>query len=169
MKSTAHVNGHPIHPMLIPYPFALLTSATAFDLAARLASRASWGQTASHLTRAGLGTALLAAVPGILDYFGSVPPHTRARRMATTHALCNVSALVCFAIAGARRQPDRTLPDDALMLAAAGTGLLSLAGWLGGELVYHEHIAVVDEPPRRSELSPAEERAEAARGDRSLR
>lgn len=34
MKSTVHINGHPIHPMLIPYPFALLSAATAFDVAA---------------------------------------------------------------------------------------------------------------------------------------
>jgi uncharacterized membrane protein len=42
MKSTAHVNGHPIHPMLIPYPFALLSSALAFDTGARTAGRVGW-------------------------------------------------------------------------------------------------------------------------------
>ena len=51
MKSTAHLNGHPIHPMLIPYPFALLSSAVLFDVGARMQRadrKASWSQTASH-------------------------------------------------------------------------------------------------------------------------
>lgn len=146
MKSTAHVNGHPIHPMLIPYPFALLTSAAAFDVAACVSGREEWARTAGHLTRIGLGSALVAAVPGIVDYFGSVPPRTTARRTATQHALSNVSALVCFAAADSARREDGRLPQSGIALSLLGTGLLSLGGWLGGELVYHEHIAVVDEP-----------------------
>src|SRR5688572_14035435 len=96
MRSTAHINGHPIHPMLIPYPFALLSTAAVFDLTASMRSDQSWSQTARHMTIAGLGTALAAAVPGILDYFGTVPPRTSAHRSATQHALCNLSALACF-------------------------------------------------------------------------
>lgn len=146
MKSTAHVNGHPIHPMLIPYPFALLTSAVAFDVGARMGGRRSWSETARHLTTAGLGSALVAAVPGIVDYFGSVPPRSQSRRDATKHALCNLSALACFAFAHARREEDGRLPAAGLALGLVGTGLLSLGGWIGGELVYHQHVAVIDEP-----------------------
>jgi uncharacterized membrane protein len=29
MRSAAHFQGHPIHPMLIPFPFAFLTGAFA--------------------------------------------------------------------------------------------------------------------------------------------
>ena len=163
MKSTAHLNGHPIHPMLIPYPFALLTTAAAFDVGAKLSNRRGWAHTAMHLTDAGLGTALLAAVPGIVDYFGTVPRHTKARRTAAQHALCNVSALLCFALARSRRREDGRLPGGAVTLEMIGTGLLSVAGWLGGELVYHDRIAVVDEPqperlPLRADQGELEER-----------
>ena len=157
MKSTAHLNGHPIHPMLIPYPFALLTSAVVFDVGARMKradGKASWSQTASHLTAAGLGSALVAAVPGIVDYFGSVPRRSKAHRTATQHAIANVSALLCFAGAASTRRAGRELPNSGLALALLGTGLLSLGGWLGGELVYHEHVAVVDEPA--ASLSPSQ-------------
>lgn len=154
MKSTAHVGGHPIHPMLIPYPFALLSTAAVFDLAAAATSRTGWAQTARHMTVAGLGTALAAAVPGIVDYFGTVPPRTAARRSATQHALCNVSALACFAAAESRRQDDGQLPSGGLALALLGTGLLGLGGWLGGELVYHEHIGIADEDAPRRQLEP---------------
>src|SRR5690349_21151900 len=73
MKSTAQIADHPVHPMLIPFPFALLSSAAVFDLGSRMTGKSSWSQTAAHLRSAGLGTALVAAVPGIVDYFGSVP------------------------------------------------------------------------------------------------
>ncbi len=152
MKSTAHVKGHPVHPMLIPYPFALLSSSVAFDVGARVTRRRSWSETGRHLALAGLGSAVVAAIPGIADYFGTVPARTQARRDATYHALCNVSALVCFAVASARRQDDRRLTDSGVALGVIGTALLSLGGWLGGELVYHEHIGVVDAPLRP--LSP---------------
>jgi len=155
MKSTAHINGHPVHPMLIPYPFALLSSAVAFDVGARVTGQRSWSQTAAHLTDAGLGTALVAAVPGIVDYFGTVPRHTTARRSATQHALCNVSALVCFALARSSRTEDGELPSTGLALALVGTGLLSVGGWLGGELIYHEHIGVDD--GGRRQLPPSDQ------------
>jgi uncharacterized membrane protein len=142
MKSTAHVYGHPIHPMLIPYPFALLTSAVGFDVASRMTGRNTWSRTAAHLTDAGLGCALAAALPGVIDYFGSLPAGSAARRTATRHALSNVSALLCFTLARASRQDDRHLPASGLALAILGTGLLSIGGWLGGQLVYHEGVGV---------------------------
>ena len=148
MKSTAQINGHPIHPMLIPYPFALLSSAAAFDVGAKITARESWARTAAHLTNAGLGTAVAAAVPGIIDYFGTVPRGTKASRSATQHALFNVSALVCFALGRTMRRADGQLGPRGLALALLGTGLLSAGGWLGGELVYHDRIGVADDVAR---------------------
>jgi uncharacterized membrane protein len=160
MKSTAHINGHPIHPMLIPYPFAFLTGGTAFDVGAAITGREEWSDTARHLTRAGLGSALLAAVPGIVDYFGSVAKHTEAKRRATNHALVNVSALACFAIAESQRtrMPSRT----GLLFSLAGTGLLSIGGWLGGELIYHDRIAVQSDTERKALDGEEEMTAEPA-------
>ena len=144
MKSTAHIEGHPIHPMLIPFPFALLSAAAAFDVAARVTRRSAYSQTAGHLRTAGLGSALVAAVPGIVDYFGTVPQGTQARQSATRHALSNLSALACFAAASARRKNAGIMPASALALELAGAGLLSVGGWLGGNLVYHHRIGIDD-------------------------
>lgn len=164
MQSTAHLNEHPIHPMLIPYPFALLTSATAFDVAARVTRRESLARTADHLTAAGLGTALVAAVPGIVDYFGTVPRHgASAQRSATQHALFNLSALACFALSRNRVNGRRGPSDGGLALSLIGTALLSIGGWLGGQLVYHEHVGVVESGRRLpSGAGPANDRLPAA-------
>jgi uncharacterized membrane protein len=152
MKSTAQLFGHPIHPMLIPYPFALLSTAVCFDVGARITGRRSWARTARNMSAAGLATALAAAVPGILDYFGSVPSGTSARESATTHALCNASAVMCFAVASRTRADNGRLPDAGLALGLLGTGLLAVAGWFGGELVYHHHVGVAEGDPGAPEL-----------------
>jgi uncharacterized membrane protein len=145
MKSTAHLQGHPLHPILIPYPFALLTSATAFDVAARATGREDLSPTAHHISKAGLACALVAALPGIIDYFGTVPRRSRAKKIATAHALLNVSALTCFALAESSRDDGRRLSKQGLVLSLAGTAILSYSGWLGGKLIYHESIGVDEE------------------------
>jgi uncharacterized membrane protein len=158
MKSTAQFNGHPIHPMLIPYPFALLTGGAAFDVGARLTGRDAWSQTASHMTTVGLGSALVAALPGIVDYFGTIPRETSAKRTATQHALFNLSALACFAFARAHRDDDQRVSNSGLAAALIGTGLLCMGGVLGGTLIYKEHVGVEglveDESP--AQLAPSE-------------
>jgi uncharacterized membrane protein len=45
MRSKASYKGHPIHPTLIPFPFAFLYGAFFFDLAGRLTGRPSWWTT----------------------------------------------------------------------------------------------------------------------------
>jgi uncharacterized membrane protein len=51
-----------------------------------------------HLVPAGLVAGLIAAVPGLVDYLGSVPPQSSAKERATKHALINISALALFAL-----------------------------------------------------------------------
>jgi uncharacterized membrane protein len=142
MESTARIAGHPVHPMLIPYPFALLTGAMGFDLIARLSGRRTFEQTASHLNTAGIFAALVAAVPGIIDYFGTVPRGSEAKRDATWHAALNLSALALFTMARARRGADGRARGSVLPLEVLGSALMSAAGLLGGTLVYHHHIGM---------------------------
>ena len=156
MKSTARLAGHPVHPMLIPYPFALLSASTVFDLIAHRRPRqpharrmydGHYGQTAAHLQDAGLLAAVGAAIPGVIDYFGSVPEGTTAKRDATWHAALNSSALGAFLLARRERRADGGTSDRGITLSLLGTTLLGLGGWLGGNLVYHHHVGVNDESP----------------------
>jgi nitrite reductase/ring-hydroxylating ferredoxin subunit/uncharacterized membrane protein len=141
MKSKASVYGHPIHPMLITFPFAFLTGAFLFDVASWYLDDRELSYTGAHLTVAGVGAGLLAALPGIVDYFGSVPPESSAKTRATQHAITNVSALTLFAMSWfVREDGEATL----LTLAAQLVGLaaMSIAGWMGGTLVYRNQIGV---------------------------
>ena len=145
MESTARIHGHPVHPMLVTYPFALLTSSVLFDIAASRRPRGSAATTARDLTRAGLASAVVAAIPGVVDYFGTVPAGTTARRSATAHALTNLAALACFKLAQRYRGADGRLRGGGLGLAIAGGVALCAGGWIGGHLVYQERIGVEED------------------------
>jgi nitrite reductase/ring-hydroxylating ferredoxin subunit/uncharacterized membrane protein len=142
MRSTAHLHGHPIHPMLVGFPIAYLCGSACVDIAGRLANRPEWHATARQMNTLGLGSALLAAVPGLIDYTFAVPPASSARRRATNHMFANLSALALFAAARAGRGNDSRPSALALAAGACGTALMTVAGWLGGTLVYRNQIAV---------------------------
>jgi uncharacterized membrane protein len=141
MKSTASIGDHPIHPMLIPYPFAFLTGAAAFDVLAASRRDRELATTARHLGTAGLISAVVAAIPGVIDYLTAVPEGA-PKRTATAHMLSNLSALACFAVAAADRREDALPSRNTVVCGLIGTALLSVGGFLGGHLVYKHEIGV---------------------------
>lgn len=143
MRSKASFRGHPIHPALIPFPFAFLTGAFLFDAAGWLADRASWWTTGGHLAAAGIVAALLAAVPGFIDYLFTVPPRSTGKRRATRHMLVNLLAVAFVAVAWTMRQRLIDGPDIwVLGLELAALALLIAGGWMGGVLVSRNQISV---------------------------
>lgn len=155
MKSAARFKDHPIHPMLIPYPFAFLSGAAAFRIAAAARQDDGFAQTARHLRTAGIAGALAAAIPGLVDYL-TVVPAGRPRQMATVHMLSNVSALGCFAAAALKDRTGDSSARSTIALELIGTALLSVGGWLGGSLTYHHQVGVDPEESRDS-LEASEE------------
>jgi uncharacterized membrane protein/nitrite reductase/ring-hydroxylating ferredoxin subunit len=143
MRSKASYRGHPLHPALIPFPFAFLTGALLFDVAGRLAERPAWWTTGGHLAAAGVAAALLAAVPGFIDYRHTVPPRSTGKQRATRHMLVNLSAVGLMAAAWLLR-PDAPEPPSLAVLAleVAAVGLLCVGGWMGGVLVNRNQIGV---------------------------
>jgi uncharacterized membrane protein len=143
MKSKAVLLEHPLHPMLIPFPFAFLTGAVVFDVAGWLSNAASWWTTGAYLTAAGIATAVIAAVPGLIDYFYTVPPNSSGKSRATRHMLANLSAVVLFAVAWWLRGGAAIRPNIAvLVLEAVGLVVLGVAAYLGGTLVTRNLIGV---------------------------
>jgi uncharacterized membrane protein len=149
MQSTARLMDHPIHPMIIPYPFAFLSGAAAFDIAASLNGNDRLGQTAGHLRTAGVALALAAAVPGFIDYLTAVPGG-QAKNTATKHMVSNVSALACFAAAVGASNGNGRPSAAVLALELVGTAFLSIGGWLGGNLVYRHQVGVDLDETRRA-------------------
>lgn len=142
MRSKASFKGHPLHPALIPFPFAFLTGALAFDAAALLLGRPSFWTTGGHLAAAGVAMGLLAAVPGLIDYFYTVPPKSSGKRRATRHMIVNVLAVALFAGAWFLRRGSAEPAVTVLALELVAVGLLIAGGWMGGTLVSRNQIGV---------------------------
>jgi nitrite reductase/ring-hydroxylating ferredoxin subunit/uncharacterized membrane protein len=142
MRSRAHFKAHPIHPALIPFPFAFLWGAAIFDLLHVVSGRDAFTITASHLTVAGLISGVLAAVPGAIDYLYAVPPQSSAKQRATKHALGNITALALFLFSWIARSPDGSMGTVTLVLEVLGGAIMGWSGLLGGELVVRNMISV---------------------------
>jgi nitrite reductase/ring-hydroxylating ferredoxin subunit/uncharacterized membrane protein len=142
LRSRANFKTHPIHPSLIPFPFAFLLGAAVFDVLGWLTGRAALWTTGSHLTVAGIASGVLAAVPGIIDYVYTVPPNSSGKKRATKHALGNVTALLLFALAWFFRANLAEPTGPTIVLELCGAALLVYAGYLGGTLVTRNMISV---------------------------
>ena len=143
MRSRANVKGHPLHPMLIPFPVAFTVGGLLADLVGRAGGRPSLWVVGGYLSVAAVVTGLVAAVPGAIDYLSIVPPNSSGKARATQHMLVNVSALVAFALGWAFRDWNTFEPGaGTLLLEIAGVALVTYGGWLGGTLVYRNQIGV---------------------------
>ncbi len=126
--------------MLIPFPFAFLTGGWGFGVAGAMSGNEDLKTVSRYLVPAGLVAGLVAAVPGVVDYLGSVPPQSSAKERATKHALINVGSLALFAIGWlAGRSRATTLP---LTVQGVGAATLCAGSWMGGTLAYRNQIGV---------------------------
>lgn len=145
MGSPANIMGHPIHPMLIPFPIALWIFSLIADLIYLWRGNPAWEWVAFYTLAGGIVGALLAAVFGIIDYFSI--KDRKVSSIAAWHARINVLALLIFAGSFYLRTTggaglvngSYTIP---LVLSVVGVILITISGWLGGELVFKHGVAV---------------------------
>jgi uncharacterized membrane protein len=69
-QSTASIAGHPIHPMLIPFPIAFFVGTFVCDLVFWRTGNTNWADATLWLLGVGLIMAALAAVVGLVDVLG---------------------------------------------------------------------------------------------------
>ncbi len=152
MESKAKVLGHPLHQMLIPFPFGLLSTAVIFDIIWLIWGNPTLATVAYWMIIAGIIGGLVAAPFGLIDYL-AIPQGTRARSVGLMHGAGNVVVLLLFAVSLWLRYsaPSNAAPQDAhapgplaLLLSFAGFALAGLTGWLGGELVDRLSVGVDD-------------------------
>lgn len=143
-RSTAKFMGHPIHPMLVPFPIAFFIGAFLADLAYYSSGNGFWATAAFALLAAGLVGAALAAVAGLTDFAGD--RRIRGLRDAWQHMIWNVVVVLIEAVNLALRFDDAAaaLPSPGLYLSGAAFLLLGFTGWKGGDLVYRHRVGIPD-------------------------
>jgi len=148
MESKAKLLGHPIHQMLIPFPFGLLATAVIFDIVYLLWGNPMMVTVSFWMIVAGIIGAIAAAPFGLIDWL-AIPQGTRAKSVGLLHGLGNVVVLLLFIGSCWLRysSPSTTpyLPSTlALLLSFVGFALAGATGWLGGELVDRLSVGVDD-------------------------
>jgi uncharacterized membrane protein len=145
MKSKVRVAGHGLHPMLIAFPLGLLGISPIWDILRLTTGKASWGNIAYWTIIAGVLSAVVAAIPGFVDWL-AIPKGTRAKTVGVWHMGTNLVVLALFGISLWLR---RTTPGGheaagtlAFIPAWLGVGFSLVSAWFGGELVERLGVSV---------------------------
>jgi uncharacterized membrane protein len=145
-RSTASIAGHPIHPMLIPFPIAFFVATFVCDVVFWQTSNTMWATAAIWLLGAGIVMAALAALAGLTDVLGE--PRIRALNDVWWHAGGNVVVVLIELynwwiryIAGTS-----AVVPEGLVLSLIVVCILVFTGWKGWEMVYRARVGVADEP-----------------------
>jgi uncharacterized membrane protein len=143
-KSTAAIAGHPLHPMLIPFPVACFVLAFVSDLAFWKSGDPFWATASLWLLGVGLIGAGLAAVAGLIDLFGD--DRIRDLNDAWLHAGGNIVAVLIQLYNWYLRYAhgsDAVIPTGLILSLIVVLGLL-FTGWKGWEMVYRHRVGVAD-------------------------
>lgn len=157
MYSRVKLLGHPLHPMVVAYPIALYTWTFVAYLIFLVGGDPFWFKVAVVTNVAGVIMAVVAAVPGFLDWALGVPAGSAAKRHGQTHLILNVAALLLFLVNAvvhvgqfAAAYQDRV---GGFILALLGVGCTVAAGYLGWTLIQNDHVGV-QLTPEQARLEP---------------
>jgi uncharacterized membrane protein len=144
-QSTAQIAGHPLHPMLIPFPVAFLVATFVCDLVFWRTGNAAWSTASLYLLGAALIVAALAAVAGLTDFLGD--QRIRDLSAAWHHMLGNVLAVLLSLWNWYRRYDvgEAAVVPAGLLISFVVVLILLYTGWRGWEMVYKHRVAVSDQ------------------------
>jgi uncharacterized membrane protein len=146
MYSKAKVFGHPVHPILVMFPVVFYAAAlVAFVTYAATKSPFAF-QVGVVANVAGVASALLAAVPGFVDWRWGVPSGHPAKAIGLLHMTLHVLALLAFAVNAVIQigKWSEVAPGStaAVLLSSFGVVLTAVGGYLGAEMVQRHHVGI---------------------------
>ena len=147
MYSKVKIFGHPVHPMLVSFPVALYTSTLVGFIIYAATGNHFWLKLTIAANVAAVVMAVLAALPGFVDWAFGIPSGTPPKAHGLRHLLLNVGALILFAIDlfyyvgywSGRQNESAVL---GIVLAAIGVLLTIAAGFFGWTLIQDDHVGV---------------------------
>ena len=147
MYSKVTIMGHPVHPMLVAYPVAFYTGTFVSYVIYGATADAFWLRVAIALNVAGVVMAMVAALPGLIDWAVGVPSGTPAKRTGAIHMTFNLITLALYAVTlfmyiGEWNGAGDVSATPGIILGALGTVSLLVAGFNGWRMVQDHHVGV---------------------------
>lgn len=160
MQSKTNVFGHALHPILVVFPVAFYVSTLAAMITFAVTHTFFWWEAALWSNVLGVGSALVAAIPGARDLFGVIPKYHAAKRVGLVHMSLALTALTLFSANLAMQQgawagmppqlrsmchlahvvkPDVVL---GLVLSGGGVAVTLAAGFFGLMLVSKHRVGL---------------------------
>lgn len=146
MYSKAKIGGHPIHPKLVAFPITFYFLTVVGFIMYQVQPEAFWFKLAYFSNFAAIATALVASVPGFVDYFFGVPKNTAARKHGLIHMGLNLTTLAIFCVNGyliwgTWENPLVTVQTN-LLLTAFGVIIVGIAAYYGWNMVGYHKVGV---------------------------
>jgi uncharacterized membrane protein len=143
-RSTASIVGHPIHPMLIPFPIACFVGTLLTDITYWRTADMLWANFSSWLVTVGVILGWLAAIAGLIDFLGD--RLIRMQPPAWPHVIGNVVALILATLNMFIHSRDgwTSVVPTGLILSLIVVLILLVTGWLGWSMVYRHHVGVAE-------------------------
>ncbi len=129
--------GHPTHPVVIALPVGAWSLTAWHDARGAATGNPQHDTAADAALRFGVVGAVAAAVTGLAQYLNT---QDAARRETAVHAALNNIALGLYGASWALRSSGRRPLGRAL--AASGLGIVSISGWLGGDIAFRHGVGM---------------------------
>lgn len=142
-RSTASIAGHPLHVMLVPIPIVCFIATLITDIVYSQTARMLWTDMSAWLLAAGVIVTFLAALAGLIDFFGD--HRIRELRAAWIHAIGNITVLILsiFNLLIHTRDAYTSVVPTGLTLSAIVVLILLVTGWNGWSMVYRHRVGVL--------------------------
>ncbi len=139
-----------IHPAFVHFPIAFLFSSTVLEFVARRRRKEGLSRVAVGLLAAGVISAPIAALGGLVAFFTVPIPSDDAHVRMIVHGVLAVLATAVYALTLALRWKNRgeQASAGALSLSVLGALLLAATGAVGGYLVYQDGVGMEPTVPR---------------------
>lgn len=152
MYSKVKISGHPVHPMLVPFPIAFYTATLVCAIVYAAQGDAFWFRAAYAANVAGVVMAVVAGLFGLIDFSG-IPRGTHAKKHGYQHLTFNTVAFLLFALtlwlnSG---QWNAAVPDMrfGIILPLIGVLFMLAAGYMGWTLVQTDHVGIESAPEEK--------------------
>jgi nitrite reductase/ring-hydroxylating ferredoxin subunit/uncharacterized membrane protein len=154
--------GHPLHPMLTDLPIGAWTVGLALDGLETATGRRELAAGADAANLLGVLGAVAAAVTGAAQWQYTIG---RQRRLGLSHALLNLTATGLYGASALLRANGKR--GSGKVTAVLGYAIMTVAAYIGGDLVYGERLGVTHVPEQTlpSDFQPALHETELHEGE----